>query len=199
MKRLLNDFIGYLNITPQMLVEAESRSDKKLIVSGVLQRANSKNQNGRIYPREILEREAKKFQEKIDEGLSYGELDHPDSEIVELKNASHAIKELWWKEDDLMGKFEIFSTPAGNIARELIRCGMQLANSSRGVGSTTQNKEGADVVNEEYELITWDLVSNPSTSKAYLNAVNENKEYNLHNKIYAKINELIIDIVNNKI
>ena len=102
------------------LLESINQNGGSLIVSGVLQRANAKNQNGRIYPRQILERECKKYEQtEIAEKRAYGELDHPESSVVNLKNVSHVVREVWWNNDDLCGKVEILNTPSGNILKEL--------------------------------------------------------------------------------
>jgi hypothetical protein len=145
------------------------------IVSGVLQRAGAPNQNERVYPRNILEREAIKYNTLIKERRALGELDHPDSGVINLKNVSHNIREIHWEGDDLMGTVEILPTPSGNILMELLRAGILLGISSRGMGSVTPLREGGVKVGEDFELIGWDFVSNPSTHGAFMSPVNESK------------------------
>lgn len=196
-RHILSDFVGFLNVSPQMLMEAEQQRNGRLIIQGVLQRAEAKNQNGRIYPKPLLEREAQRFKQKIESKLSSGELDHPDSPVVNLKNASHAIRELWWDGNDLKGKVEVLSTPSGNIVRELIRSDIQIGISSRGMGSTRLAEDGNTVeIQDDYEIITWDIVSNPSTHGAFLSPVNESIEHlDKSSLIYRKMHAIITDII----
>ncbi len=148
----------------------ESIRDGKLIVSGVLQRAEAKNQNGRIYPKEILKREAEKYMENfVKQRRAMGELDHPESSVVNLKNVSHNIVDMGWDNDDLVGTVEILPTPSGNILRDLLNSGILLGISSRGLGSVKKDmREGADVVQDDFDLIAFDFVSNPSTQGAFM-------------------------------
>ena len=143
------------------------------MVKGVLQRASAENQNGRVYPKEILEREAKKYETLIKERRALGELDHPDSSVINLKNVSHNIKEIHWEGDDLVGTVEILSTPSGNILKELLRGDILLGISSRGMGSTKPLAGNKLEVQEDFELLCWDFVSNPSTHGAFMRPMNE--------------------------
>jgi hypothetical protein len=145
----------------------------RTIVKGILQRAAAQNQNGRVYPRSILEREAIKYGEYIKERRALGELDHPDSSVINLKNVSHNIREIHWEGNDLCGTVEILSTPSGNILKELLRAGILLGISSRGMGSVKEIGEGKVEVGDDFELIGWDFVSNPSTQGAFMKSVNE--------------------------
>ena len=153
-----------------MLNEANEDPSKPMIVQGVLQRANAKNQNGRVYPKDILEREVKKYDDSfVKERRALGELDHPDSSVVNLQNVSHNVVEMMWNGDDLVGKVEILPTPSGNILKELFASGIRLGISSRGMGSVKKNVyESADEVQDDFELIAFDFVSNPSTRGAFL-------------------------------
>jgi hypothetical protein len=153
----------------------QEQANGTVLVKGVLQRAGAENQNGRIYPREILVREAKKYEKLIQERRALGELDHPDSNIINLKNVSHNIKEIHWDGNDLCGTVEILSTPSGNILRELLKAGILLGISSRGMGSTKPMGENKVVVQEDFELIGWDFVSNPSTHGAFMIPVGMNE------------------------
>ena len=154
-------------------------NDGKLIVSGILQRANAENQNGRIYPKEILVREANKYNKTfISERRAMGELDHPESSVVNLANVSHNIREMKWENDDLVGTVEVLPTPAGNILKELFKSGIKLGISSRGMGSVEAIDEDdagkqTVAVQPDFELIAFDFVSNPSTQGAFLRPTNE--------------------------
>lgn len=196
MKQLLVDYIPF-QFTPQQLTEVMAQNGGKLIVKGVLQRAEAKNQNGRVYPRPILEREAKKYNEvNIRQRRALGELDHPDSAVVNLNNVSHNITEMHWDGNDLVGTVEVLTTPAGNILRELFKAGITLGISSRGMGSVRELGEGKVEVQEDFDLIAFDFVSNPSTHGAFLKPVNESVQRGLIpiNK-YASINTIITDIL----
>ena len=144
-----------------------------VLVKGVLQRADAQNQNGRVYPLEILQREVKKYQQLIKERRALGELDHPDSSVINLKNVSHNIKECGWDGNDVVGVVEILPTPSGNILKELLKAGIRLGISSRGMGSVENIGEGKVRVGEDFELLGFDFVSNPSTQGAFLGPVNE--------------------------
>ena len=163
-----------------------------VMMSGILQHANQPNQNNRIYPKPILEREVDKFQALVGERRALGELDHPDNAVVNLANASHVIREVWWKGDILEGIVEVLDTPAGAILKSLIESGVKLGISSRGLGSTQKNSNGKDIVQDDFQLVTFDFVSNPSTNNAFM--MKENKEPNMWTKA-DKINRLLNDIV----
>jgi len=145
----------------------------RTLVKGVLQRAGAENQNGRVYPKGILERELEKYQTLIKERRALGELDHPDSSVINLKNVSHNIREVHWEGNDVVGTVEILPTPSGNILKELLRAGILLGISSRGMGSTKPMEGNKLLVGEDFELIGWDFVSNPSTHGAFMTPMNE--------------------------
>lgn len=196
-KKLLVDTITF-DITPEMVTESMQKNNGRLMVKGVLQRAESKNQNGRVYPREILMREAKKYADvNIKERRALGELDHPDSSIVNLNNVSHNIVEMHWTGDDLIGTVEVLGTPAGNILKELFKAGIKLGISSRGLGSVKNLGENTVQVQDDFELIAFDFVSNPSTHGAFLSPVNESKQSSTLTQAnkYIQINKLITDIL----
>ena len=145
-------------------------------VEGVMQRIGALNQNNRKYPAEVLKREVKKYMDEfVKNGNAYGELDHPESPVVSLKNASHIVKDLYWNGDDLMGRVELLNTPAGNIVKEIIKAGHTIGISSRGTGSVQQTNEGALEVQDDFELVCWDFVSNPSTHGAFMNPISLNE------------------------
>jgi len=151
------------------LHEASAYGEGKVITTGILQRAGKKNQNGRVYPKDILVREAKKYKDiYIKERRAIGELDHPDRSVVELKNVSHTILDLYWKGDDLFGVVQILPTPSGNILQALLNSGIRLGISSRGMGSVEKLSEDTVQVQDDFELICWDFVSNPSTHGAFM-------------------------------
>ena len=157
-------------------VKPSNSSDGIVTMKGVIQKAQQPNANNRIYPRPILEREDAKYQELIKERRSLGELDHPDSPIVQLENVSHLLTETKWDGDDLVGTVEVLDTPKGQILEKLINRDIKLGISSRGLGSTSRTNEGYDMVEDDFSLVCYDMVSNPSTSGAYMN-LQESMEY----------------------
>ena len=168
MKQLLVDTILF-SASPRMIAESERKNDGKVIVSGVLQRAEAKNQNGRVYPKKILMREVKKYAEtNIKENRALGELDHPDSSVINLRNVSHNVLGVDWKGNYVIGTVEILPTPSGNILKQLLGAGIRLGISSRGLGSVEEISENTVEVQEDFELIGWDFVSNPSTQGAFM-------------------------------
>ena len=196
-KKLLVDTITF-DVTPEMINESMEKNNGRLLVNGVLQRAEAQNQNGRVYPRNILMREAKKYADiNIKERRALGELDHPDSSVVNLNNVSHNVIEMHWNGDDLVGTVEVLGTPSGNILKELFKAGIKLGISSRGLGSVKQLGEGSVQVQDDFELIAFDFVSNPSTQGAFLKPVNESKQSGLisQENRYIQINKLITDIL----
>jgi len=196
MKQLLIDTIVF-DVKPQQLKEAAMSGNGRLIVTGVLQRANEKNQNGRIYPENILKREVDKYKgREIKENRAYGELDHPESSVVELKNTSHIIRDVWWNGTDVVGKVEILNTPSGRILKELIEAGCTVGISSRGMGSVRQIKEdGTVAVENDFDLICWDFVSNPSTYGAFMKPVNEGVSRGSKVNKYETANSIMRDII----
>lgn len=152
----------------EMINEAVQTNRGTIFIKAILQRANAKNQNGRIYPKQILDRELKNYQQLIQERRALGELDHPECPTINLKNVSHVITEAHWDGDDLVGTLEILSTPSGNIVKELMRNGIRLGVSSRGAGSVIELAGNSVEVDEDYNLICFDIVSNPSTQGAFL-------------------------------
>lgn len=185
---------------PFKYVLKESRERPgKLIVEGLMQVAGGTNGNGRIYPRQILEREVNKLkQTSIAQGNAFGELDHPDSPLVQLKNASHIIKDLWWEGNNLMGRVEILNTPFGNIVSEILKAGYAVGISSRGTGSVTETDDGQVVVNDDFDLVTWDFVSNPSVQGAFMKpTTNLNEGLGFKQKDYSRVNSILNDILRN--
>jgi len=197
-KQLLVEYTTF-EVTPQQINESLTKNAGRLIVNGVLQRAEAKNQNGRIYPKETLMREATKYSETfIAEKRALGELDHPDSSVVNLNNVSHNVLEMAWRGDDLVGTVEVLGTPSGNILKELFKSGIRLGISSRGMGSVKEMMgEGGETleVQPDFELIAFDFVSNPSTQGAFLSPVNESVKQSATRNQYNNIDRLITDII----
>jgi hypothetical protein len=193
-KSLLIDHTPFQQANLTILENKQLGEGKSLVtLVGKLQEAEQKNGNGRVYPREILEREVKKYADgPVKTRTALGELDHPEASVVNLSNTSHVITEVWWKGNDLMGKLQLLPTPAGNIAKALVLSGIPLGISSRGIGSVRQLGETVEV-QDDFELSCFDLVSVPSTPQAYMTLA-ENRQY-FSSKDYSKVNSLITDII----
>ena len=189
--------IEYSVFTPKNTQITEGISgNKNMVVEGVVQRAEEFNHNGRRYPFEILKREVDKYIEgPINENRALGELDHPESSVINLKNASHNIKELYWDGNDLMGKIEVLPTPSGNILKELFNNKITVGISSRGMGSVKPLGEGRVEVDDDFELLCWDFVSTPSTHGAFMKPTGLNEGRNHTSNKYQKLNEIISDII----
>ena len=205
MRQLIVDYLPF-EIRPSKINESMKENDGKLIVSGILQRANAENQNGRIYPKEILVREANKYNKTfISERRAMGELDHPESSVVNLANVSHNIREMKWENDDLVGTVEVLPTPAGNILKELFKSGIKLGISSRGMGSvetvSEANGDSVTQVQPDFELIAFDFVSNPSTHGAFMHPAGVNESVDKNRPMgrtcgdYCKVESIINDIM----
>ena len=186
--RLLQEFF---------LLEKQNTEPGKLKrLKGIFSVANQKNQNGRIYPRPILEREIGKFMKLVQERRALGELDHPDVSVVQLSNASHIITDIYWDGDNLLGEIEILPTKNGQVLEALVEAGFKPGISSRAVGSTTRNNEGLEIVQDDLQLLTFDVVSNPSVATAILSEnLNIIKEAQMNNRIHV-INSILDDILN---
>jgi hypothetical protein len=182
-------------VSPSILTENINKETGNPIVEGILATVEVKNGNGRYYSRELWEREIDKYSELITQRRSMGELDHPESQVINLKNVSHLIKEFWWDKDNIMGKIEILSTPSGNILKELIKNGVSVGVSSRGLGSLEQ-KENVMEVQDDFSLICWDFVSTPSNPGSYMHVIKEGKETYTYN--YNKVNSILHEILCSK-
>lgn len=182
-------------ICQDFLTESEKievRNGNAMYLTGVMQRADAKNGNGRVYPRHILRREIENYKKIIGEKRALGELDHPDDSVINLKNVSHMVVDVWWNNDDVMGKIKILDTPAGKIAKDLINSGVTLGISSRAMGSVKETK-GMVTVEDDLQLICFDLVAEPSTDKAFMH-LSEAKRAPVTTKA-DKLNRLLNDIV----
>jgi len=186
-----------LTVDKGLISESIRNNGGKLFLKGILQKAETLNQNGRIYPKPILEREIRNYQKLIDENRALGECDHPDTAVVELKNTSHIVREAYMQGDVVYGTIEILPTPSGNIIKDLISSGVTLGISSRGVGSV-QNVGGNTIVQEDFQLICFDMVSEPSTPGAYMLSEGKKVDTNDLNKVFNstdKINRIFNDIL----
>jgi hypothetical protein len=200
-KQVLIEYLAF-KPSPQSLNEAKMNPTKNLVVEGIVQRADAKNENGRVYPKTILHREVEKYiAGPIAQNRALGELDHPESSVISLKNVCHNIKQLWWEGDDLFGRIEVLNTPSGNILKDLLLNNITVGISSRGMGSVKQLGENTVEVQDDFDLVCWDFVSTPSTHGAYMKPVSlaESKQYTQQNtNQYSKINSLITDIICNQ-
>jgi len=167
-KRLLTEWTAF-SYTPDMIKESRDKNGGKVIMKGILQKAETLNQNGRVYPLSILEREVRNYQKFIRENRALGECDHPDSSVVELKKVSHIIREAYMDGEVCYGLVEILDTPMGKILQSLVESGVTLGISSRGVGSTKRDGD-TQIVQDDFQLICWDFVAEPSTPGAFMMA-----------------------------
>jgi len=176
---------------PVKLVEGKS-GNGNILVQGILATAEVKNGNGRYYSKDLWEREIDKYMENVNANRALGELDHPDSSIINLKNVSHNIKKIFWEQDNVMGVIEILPTPSGNILKSLFENGIPVGVSSRGMGSLKQMGELMEV-QDDFELLCWDFVSTPSNPGSYMKALNESKGATPSK--YYNVNSIITDIL----
>ena len=183
--------------TSEMIKESRELNGGKIVMKGILQKADTLNQNGRIYPLPILEREVRNYQKFIQENRALGECDHPDSSVVELKNASHIVREAYMQEGVCYGTVELLDTPSGKILQSLVESGITLGISSRGVGSTQRDGD-RDIVQDDFQLICWDFVSEPSTPGAFmmkesrmLSRSELKKHFNRTDRIDRAMNDII--------
>ena len=186
-----------VNISPSQLNENVSKENGNLVVEGILATVEVKNGNGRYYKKELWEREMDKYQELINERRSLGELDHPESQVINLQNVSHLVTDWDWDGDNIMGKIEILPTPSGNILKELIKNGVTVGVSSRGMGSLEQNGNVMEV-QDDFELLCWDFVSTPSTHGAFMSPtvnININESKTIPEYKYTNVNNIIRDII----
>ncbi len=199
-KQLLQEFYELCKdgICLDLLTEAEKREvvqEGAMYLTGRIQTADKQNGNGRVYPYEVLKREMDNYKKVIADNRACGELDHPDDSVVNLKNVSHVITDCWWEDKDVMGKIKVLDTPSGRILKDLINAGIKLGISSRGLGSVRESM-GKTVVEADFQLICFDIVSEPSTPNAFVfpnvDTVNintmmrEHKENNI-NGLFKKI------------
>lgn len=182
-----------------LLTEVEKRDIKEnnaWYLTGILQKGNTKNGNGRKYPSHVLEREMKNYDMLIKQKRAFGELDHPDTSVVDLKNASHMVTRYWMDGDTVMGAIKILDTPCGEIVKGIVKSGGQVGISSRGLGSVVNESNGTSIVQEDFTLICFDIVADPSTPGAFMNPqkIRESKELKVHDKDY-RVNSILNSIL----
>jgi len=180
-------------VNPVSLTEGKLSDRGNPIVEGILATAEVKNGNGRYYSKDLWEREIDKYNNLVKENRAMGELDHPESSVINLKNVSHNIKDMWWDGDNVIGKIEILPTPSGNILKALIESGITVGVSSRGMGSLKQVGELMEV-QDDFELLCWDFVSTPSNPGSYMHLVKEGLDFSKQNK-YTKVNSIVTEIL----
>ena len=212
-KQLLREFFELCpdgNCVIDVLTENEKRrlQEGSVFLVGVCQKAGTKNGNGRVYPKSVLEREVENYQNSIHERRALGELDHPDDSVINLKNSSHLVTKMWWEGNNVMGKIEVLDTPSGRILKDLLKSGVKLGISSRGMGSVKESMNSL-TVEDDFQLICFDMVSEPSTPGAYLSpqtggmtgvtiAMSENKEkqpLTKENKIHSAMDDALKGLV----
>jgi len=182
--------------TKETIKEARDKASGRIVLKGVIQRADALNQNGRIYPKAILEREVRNYQKFIRERRALGECDHPATSVVELKNVSHLITSATIEGNDVMGTIELLDTPAGKILQSLVEAGVTLGISSRGVGSTKRDGD-RQIVQEDFQIVCWDIVSEPSTTNAFLHEGIDitkreiNKQFKKSDRVDRVFNEIL--------
>ncbi len=186
-------------VCQDLLTEEEKKrvANGTTILTGVMQMSETKNHNGRIYPHALLEREVERYKKLVEQRRALGELDHPESSVINLQNASHLVTEIWMDGKKVMGKIEVLPTPSGQILTNLVQAGVPCGISSRGMGSVTE-RNGITLVEDDFQLICFDMVSDPSTPGAIMTRVNESKNMSKSLTKEDKINRLMNDILRNK-
>ena len=191
--KLITDWTPF-EYTSEQIKESKEQNSGKIMLKGVLQKSNTLNQNGRVYPQVILEREVRNYQKFIQENRALGELDHPDDSVINLRNASHMVTSVWMEDKSVMGKVKVLNTPSGKILKELVNDGVKLGISSRGMGSVSEGN-GQTMVEDDFQLICFDFVSEPSTPGAFMMSEAKNlKEPNIFTRA-DKINRLLNEIL----
>ena len=199
-KKVLREYYALCEggVCKDLLTEQEKQfvANGGMILSGIMQKSDTVNGNGRVYPHNVLMKEMKNYQKLVKECRALGELDHPEDSVINLKNASHMITEVWWEGNAVMGKAKVLDTPSGKILRSLVESGVTLGISSRGMGSVTESN-GQTTVEDDFQLICFDFVSEPSTPGAFM--MKESKDYN--NTVFTKadrINRLLNEVLNDE-
>ena len=186
-------------VCQDLLTEDEKRyvANGGMILSGIMQRSDTQNGNGRVYPHKVLMKEVENYKKLVKERRALGELDHPDDSVINLKNASHIVTDIWWEGKDVMGKVKALDTPSGKVLQELVKSGVSLGISSRGMGSVSES-QGATIVEDDFQLICFDFVSEPSTPGAYM--MKEAKDLSSPNVITKadRINRLLNEVLSDE-
>ena len=198
-KKLLREYYELCDggVCQDLLTEAEKKfvADGGMILSGLMQMAETQNGNGRVYPQKILEREVKNYNKIVEDRRALGELDHPEESVINLKNASHMITEIWMDGPEVKGKMRVLETPSGQILRSLVDSGVSIGISSRGLGSVKETM-GKTIVEDDFQLICFDVVSEPSTPGAFMMRENKNRLNEVFTKadrINRALNEVLKD------
>ena len=202
-KQLLREYYALCDggVCQDLLTEEEKKlmaAGKKFFMTGCMQKFDTPNGNGRVYTKDILQREVENYWKLVKERRALGELDHPDESVINLKNASHLVTDMWWDGPALMGKVEILNTPSGNILKQLANSGVALGISSRGLGSVRES-QGQTMVEDDFQLICFDFVSEPSTPGAFMHTkgnMREHKDPNIFTKsdrLYRMLNDILRD------
>jgi hypothetical protein len=199
-KKLLREYYELCEggVCQDLLTEQEKQyvANGGMILSGIMQKADAINGNGRVYPHKVLMKEVENYGKLVKERRALGELDHPEDSVINLRNASHLVTDIWWKDKDVMGKVKVLDTPSGKVLQELVKSGVSLGISSRGMGSVRED-QGGTIVEEDFQLICFDFVSEPSTPGAYM--MKEAQEF--QNKVFTKadrINRLLNEVLDNE-
>ena len=199
-KKLLREYYELCEggVCQDLLTEQEKQyvANGGMILSGIMQKADAINGNGRVYPHKVLMKEVENYGKLVKERRALGELDHPEDSVINLRNASHLVTDIWWKDKDVMGKVKVLDTPSGKVLQELVKSGVSLGISSRGMGSVRED-QGGTIVEEDFQLICFDFVSEPSTPGAYM--MKEAREF--QNKVFTKadrINRLLNEVLNDE-
>jgi len=200
--RLLREYFELCDggICQDLLTEDEKRrvaEGKVTILTGVMQMSETENANGRVYSHALLEREVKRYGQLVDQRRALGELDHPESSVINLQNASHLVTQIWMDDNKVMGKIEVLSTPSGMILKSLVQANVPCGISSRGMGSVTE-RNGVTIVEDDFQLICFDMVSDPSTPGAIMSQVHESKDMTRPLTKQDKINSIMNSILRNK-
>jgi|TARA_R110001599_G_scaffold15289_2_gene64355 hypothetical protein len=197
-KKLLREYYALCEggVCQDLLTEEEKRyvADGGMILSGIMQMTETQNGNGRVYPHKTMVREVKNYQKLVQENRALGELDHPDDSVINLKNASHMVTEIWMDGQKVMGKMKILETPSGKILKELVNGGVTVGVSSRGMGSVSE-QSGQTMVEDDFQLICFDMVSEPSTPGAFM--MREAKDLDV-SQVFTKadrINRLLNEVL----
>ena len=185
-------------VCQDLLTEDEKRyvSDGGMILSGIMQKADHVNGNGRVYPHKVLMKEIKNYSKLVKERRALGELDHPEDSVINLRNASHLVTDIWMEGKDVKGKIKVLDTPSGKVLQELVRANVNVGISSRGMGSVTESN-GQTMVEDDFQLICFDMVSEPSTPGAFM--MKEAKDYK--NEVFTRsdrINRLLNEVLDDE-
>jgi len=199
-KKLLREYYELCEggVCQDLLTEEEKRfvANGGMMLSGKLQECDIENGNGRIYPRNVLVREVNNYQKLVKESRALGELDHPETNVIQLEKVSHRVTSVWMEGNDVMGKVQVMNTPAGKILQELVNGGCKMGISSRGMGSVREDKNST-IVEDDFQLICFDFVSEPSTPNAFM--MKEAKEFK--NRVFTKadrINRLLNEVLDDE-